>query len=145
MEKTEILRHLGIYIDSQKEKDPDKNTEQTLSVLKSLTEKEISFGEQPRYFFAYVECNSTGVGTSTFKGTETQRTIARDYVLEERLFIDGHIGAGAKGLSLFYLKPNQTINYYKKSDITKLAKEQGFRIQGTVYLSDSPDFRNYFG
>ncbi|MBQ8311562.1 MAG: hypothetical protein IJX80_11180 [Clostridia bacterium] len=128
MEKKEILYYLCDFIESKQKNETDKKTERLLSVLKSVTEEAISFGDAPSYFFAYIECNSTGVGTSSFQGTETQRTVARDYVTDEYLFIDGHVNAGAKGLSLFFLNPNQTINYYKKSDIVKVAKEFGFRI-----------------
>ena len=128
MEKTEILKYLREFIESKQKNDVDKKTARLLPLLKSITEEAISFGEAPKYFFAYIECNSTGVGTSSFQGTQTQRTVARDYVTDEHLFIDGHVGAGAKGLSLFYLKPNQTINYYKTSDIEKVAKEFGFQL-----------------
>lgn len=128
MEKSEILTHLRNFIEFKQKNDVDKKTSQLLQLLKTVTEDAISFGEEPKYFFAYIECNSTGVGTSRFQGTETQRTVARDYVTDEHLFIDGHIGTGAKGLELFYLKPEQVINYYKKSDIIKVAKEYGFQL-----------------
>ena len=128
MENKKILNHLQEFIESKQKQETDKKTERTLSVLKSITEDSISIGNTPQYFFANIKCNSTGVGRSSFQGTETQRTVAQDYITDEYLFIDGHVGAGAKGLSLFYLKPNQTINYYQKSDIIKVAKEYGFQL-----------------
>lgn len=128
MEKSQILNHLGKFIESRQKNEVDKKTARLLQVLKTVTEDSISFGDAPKYFFAYIECNSTGVGTSRFQGTETQRTVARDYITDEHLFIDGHVGAGVKGLELFYLKPNQTINYRLKSDIIKVAKEYGFQL-----------------
>lgn len=128
MEKSQVLRYLKEFVKSKQESKTQKGTAQDFSALSTLKEEEILFGEPPKYFFAKIICNSTGVGTSYFHGTETQRTIARDYVTDEHLFIDGDVGAGAKGLSLFFLKPNQTINYYKKSDVIKVAKEYGFQL-----------------
>ncbi len=135
MEKAEILRHLQRFIETKKEGEIDKKTARFLSSLKSATEESIFLGKPPSYFFAYIECNSTGVGTSSFQGTETQRTVSRDYVVSERLFIDGHIGAGKKGLSLFFLKPNQKTSYFAQSDIVKIAKREGFQIH-SQYFSD---------
>ncbi len=128
MEKAEILKHLQTFIKAKREKEVDKKTSALLSTLSALTEEDISVGEQPRYFFANMTCNSTGVGESSYEGTTSQRTVARDYVTDTYLFVDGHTGAGEKGLSLFYLKPGQTIHYYKKSEIIKLAKEFGFQL-----------------
>ncbi len=135
MEKSEVLRHLRNFIDEKKREEKSKENEKMISALKFITEEGITFGNAPKYFFAYITCNSTGVGTSSFQGNETQRTVARDYVTDEYLFIDGHIGAGSKGLSLFYLKPNQTINYYAKSDIERIATMQGFELH-SQYFSD---------
>ena len=128
MEKSEILKHLKNYIESKTASKNQKAIDPLVSKLTSITEEAISIGNAPKYFFAYLECNSTGVGTSTFKGTETQRTVARDYIVNEHLFIDGDIETGKKGLSMFYLKPGQTINYCSKDNIEKLAKEEGFKI-----------------
>ncbi len=44
------------------------------------------------------------------------------------MFIDGHLGAGQKGLSMFVLKPGQTTLYYAKEDIVKVAKSYGFDL-----------------
>lgn len=128
MEKAEVLKHLRKFLDEQKGKELDKKTAHAYEMFRSVPEEDIVFGEQPKYFFAYMECNSTGVATSTFKGTETQRTVSKDYVTDEYLFIDGHLGAGSKGLSLFYLKPNETINYHSKDDIIKVAKTYGLQL-----------------
>ena len=127
MERSEVLKHLKNFIDRKKQEQQDKKTARLLSALEFVTEQGITFGNCPKYFFARMECNSTGVGTSSFKGTETQRTVALDYVTDEYLFIDGHVGAGAKGLSLFFLKKGEIVNYYKKSDIEKVAKHYGFQ------------------
>ncbi len=128
MEKSEILRELQKFIDSKKESATDKKTTNLLSILSKIDSDAISFGEEPSYFFANMECNSTAVGESRFNGTETRRTVALDYITDEYLFIDGHVPTGEKGLSLFYLKPNQRINYYRKADIVKVAKEYGFQL-----------------
>ncbi len=128
MDKTIILEQLNSFIEAKQANENDKKTARFLSALRSVTEEELSFGEQPKYFFAYMECNSTGVGRSSFQGTETQRTIARDYTTDEYLFVDGHVGAAEKGLQLFFIKPGQTIKYYKKSDIITLSKEHGFQL-----------------
>ena len=126
--KKEIIRCIKKHIAEKSEQPLDKKSKKALAVLGAIEEEDISFGNAPQYYFAQIECNSTGVGTSSFQGTETQRTVAMDYVTDETLFIDGHEGAGRKGLELFYLKPNQTIRYYKKSDTVKAAKEYGFRL-----------------
>ena len=128
MEKSVALSFLKEYIKDKEKEEKNKKTERLLSALKNVTEEGISFGEQPKYFFAFLTCNSTGVGKSSFQGTENQRTVARDYQTEVSLFIDGHEGAGKKGLELFHLKPGQTINYYHKKDIERFAKETGFQL-----------------
>lgn len=133
VEKTVVLKHLQTYIDKKKTeqaalKSPDKKVMRQLAVLESLNEGFISFGECPRYFGAYLACNSTGVGESSFEGTKTQRTVSRDYVTDECLFIDGHEGAGVKGLQIFVLKEGQTITYYLKENAIKLAKSFGYQL-----------------
>ena len=135
MEKTEILKHLQKFIESKQHVKCDKKTARLYSVLQSIHEEHLSLGNLPNYFFAYLECNSTGVGRSSFEGCETQRTVARDYVTDEYLFVDGHIGTCEKGLSLFFLKPNQTIHYHQKGDIIKLAKRYGMQLHAQ-YFSD---------
>ncbi len=125
MDKKIILEKLQTFIQS---KQTDKKMAKLLSKLSLVTEDTIEIGEQPQYYIASMTCNSTGVGVSSFQGSETQRTVALDYVTDSYLFVDGHIGAAEKGLSLFYLKPGQTINYYQKSDTVKLAKEYGFQL-----------------
>ena len=113
MEKTEVLSYVQRFIEAKQKGEVNKETARLISALKFVTAEGISFGNAPSWFCAYLECNSTGVGKSSFQGTETQRTVARDYVTDEYVFIDGHIGAGAKGLSLFCLKPGETVNYQK--------------------------------
>lgn len=127
METKDILKHLQSFI-QEKQNNVSNKEAIDYSALKSIREENVFLGDAPKYFFARIECNSTGVGESRFEGTKTQRTVARDYVTDERLFIDGHIEAGAKGLSLFYLQPGQTINYFSKDDIVKVAKEYGYQL-----------------
>ncbi len=128
MNNQEILTHLQNYIRQEEEKNGSKKPSKLLEALKSVSEEGITLGEAPKYFCAYMECNSTGVGVSSFEGTQTQRTVARDYITDEHLFIDGHVGAGAKGLSIFYCKEGQVVHYYQKSDMIKVAKETGFKL-----------------
>ncbi len=135
MEKTQIISQLREFIKANRKKESDKKRKRLLALLENVTSNAISVGNAPNLFWAYMECNSTGVGTSTFKGTETQRTVARDYVTDEYLFIDGHTGAGVKALQLFFLKPNQTIHYYNKNDVTSIAKQYGFRLH-LQYFND---------
>ncbi len=128
MDKTKIMQQLGEFIQSKQSGEIDRNTAQLLAVLRTVTEDDIFAGDKPTFFFASITCNSTGVGRSMFKGTESQRTVAKDYVTDEYLFVDGHTKTAEKGASLFLLKPGQTINYYKKEDIVKVAKEFGFQL-----------------
>ena len=128
MEKSSIIKKLKEYLLTQEGKTASKKEQSFLDSLHAVNEETLLLGEVPKYFFAQIECNSTGVGESSFEGTKTQRTIARDYTTDEHLFVDGHVGAGEKGLSLFFLKEGQTINFYPKSDILKVAKEYGFQL-----------------
>ncbi len=123
-----IINHLYGFINQQEANGASKNNAGLISELKAITAQDIYLGETPSYFFAYMTCNSTGVGESSFEGAKTQRTTSLDYNTDEYLFIDGHLGAGQKGLSLFYLKGNETINFYSKNDIVKLAKRYGFQL-----------------
>ncbi len=125
MEKSEILRHLREFLSSQKEDTLDKKTIAFYATLRTVGENQISFGEQPRYFYARIECNSTGVGESSFEGTKTQRTVAKDFITDEMLFIDGHEGAASKGISLFLAKEGQIVYYKKKSAIETIADLEG--------------------
>lgn len=128
MENALIIQHLQRFLAEQDGKPTDKRTACLYAKLRSVTEDEISLGNPPSYCFACLRCNSTGVGKSSFEGTETQRTVARDYVTDEKLFIDGHIGAGVKGLELFYLKQGEQILYYDLKESARAATEYGFRI-----------------
>ncbi len=128
MDQTKVLQHLRAFIRSKQSGEVHKKTAKWLAALGEITEKDIFFGDAPTYFFATITCNSTGVGRSRFQGTESQRTVAMDYVTDEYLFIDGDAKAGEKGLSLFFLKPGQVIHFYKKEDAVKLAKEFGFQL-----------------
>lgn len=99
-----------------------------LDILKA-TEKDILLGECPSCFRAYMKCNSTGVATCVYGGTETRRTVALDYVTDEYVFIDGHEGAGAKGLGLFILKQDDApIECYTKNQMEKLAEKYGLKL-----------------
>ncbi len=128
MDKKIILNNLSYFINELKKGEDDEKSKKLISLLESIKEEDISIGEAPKYFFAKLICNSTGVGVSSFKGSETQRTVAKDYVTDEYLFVDGHMGAAGKGLSLFYLKAGESIGYFSKNDIEKKAKEYGFML-----------------
>ena len=133
MEKTEILRHLRSFIQSKENGELDKKTAQAIEVWKSIKEEDVVIGNFPKYFWAYISCNSTGVGTSSFGGTETRRTIARDYVTDEYLFVDGDMAAAQKGFSLLLLKDGENINFYSIQDTVKLAKQQGYRLHAQEF------------
>ncbi len=126
MNNKEIITHLQKYIETKAE--TNTKTKKLLDYLKDITEEDIIIGENVKYYNAYIECNSTGVGESSFEGTKTQRTVSLDYTTNEHLFVDGHIGAGEKGLSVFVLKPGETTQYYSKNDIVKIAKRRGFEL-----------------
>lgn len=133
MEKREILKHLRDFIEAKKGTDVDKGLLRTLEALENVKEEDILIGEEPKLFNAYMECNSTGVGESRFEGTKTQRTVALDYVTDEYLFADGHMGAAQKALSLFVLKPEETTTFRSKEDIAKAAKEYGFILHSQKF------------
>lgn len=120
----EVLRHLGNYIESERK----KGNKNSFSTLENITAEDISFGEEPIYYFAYIQGNATGEGSSYYQGTETHRTVNMDFTTDEYLFIKGHEGAARQGLSLYYLKENQTIPYHKESEIKDLAYFRGFDV-----------------
>lgn len=124
MEIKEIIRHLQEHI-STKMDHTDSKTKNMISTLESITEEDIIIGENVKYFNAYIECNSTGVGESRFGSTKTQRTVALDYNTEEYFFVDGHLGAGEKGLSIFFSDLTEIPPLYSKDDIPRIAKKYG--------------------
>lgn len=128
MENAVIIQHLHQFLDEQESKPPNKEAAALFASLKKVPAEGISLGNPPSCFFARLVCNSTGVGKSSFEGTQTRRTVALDYVTDELLFIDGHVGAGAKGLSLFYLKPGETINYYDLKESWRPATAYGYKL-----------------
>lgn len=128
MENAVIIQHLHQFLVTQEAQPPDKQTADYYASLRGIPADGISLGSTPSFFFARLVCNSTGVGTSSFGDTETQRTVALDYTTDELLFIDGHIGAGAKGLSLFYLKPGETVNYYDLKESHRPATAYGYKL-----------------
>ena len=130
METSTALSHIKKHVQEQlkPKAETDKSLQKVIPTLEGLQEKDICFGALPRYYRGYLECNSTGVGTCTFKTTEQQRTVARDYVTDEYLFIDGHEGTCKKGLELLLLKEGQQINYFKKSEMKKAADLYGYRL-----------------
>ena len=127
MTKSSILQYLKQYVRKELQTGNyiDKKAEKIFTIIESAAEEDIILGDCPNYFCAYMECNSTGVGTSYFEGTTTQRTVALDYTTDQYLFIDGHEGAAVKGLEIFYLKEGETINYYRKDSIRDLADMYG--------------------
>lgn len=135
MEKSTALSHVKKHVKEQlkPKAETDKRINKILPVLEGLKEEDLSFGPLPKYFCGYLECNSTGVGRSTFGNTETQRTVARDYVTDECLFIDGHEGTCKKGLELLLLKEGQQVNYYKKSEMKKVANKYGVLIHSQYF------------
>ena len=135
MEKTTVLQYLKRHVETELKASPqkDKREKRLLSQLGSLSERDISFGPLPKYVYGYLECNSTGVGRSTFGNTETQRTVSRDYVTDEILFIDGHEATCKKGLELLLLKQGERINYFKKSEMKKAANHYGVLIHGQYF------------
>ncbi len=131
MDKAIILTHLQKYLQSE---EAAGRASRFLSVLGSVTEEDISFGAQAKCFYAYMRCNSTGVGESSFGGTKHQRTVSRDYVTDEYLFVEGHTKTCEKALSLFHLKPGQKTTFHKASEVEKLAKDYGFFMQRQYFL-----------
>lgn len=129
MTKDTILQYFKDYAQNHiSDNDINKNGKKILRKIQSASESDILLGECPKYFRAYMECNSTGVGTSSFEGSKTRRTVALDYVTDEYLFIDGHEGAGVKGLQIFLLNPGETVRYYLKESIKDVAKNYGLNL-----------------
>lgn len=130
MEKSVILQRLRQHLQEEQEKGKaiSKRRAKLYACLKDAVEEDIGLGDCPRYFYAYMICNSTGVGTSSFKGSETQRTVALDYTTDTYLFIDGHEGAAVKGLQLFHLKSGETVRYYRKDEMEKQAERYGLNL-----------------
>lgn len=124
MNKEEILSQLRTYLATEGAE--LKNISKDMYYeLQRVDSEDIRLGQTPTYFYANMECNSTGVATSSFKGSETQRTVALDYVTDAYLFVEGHEGAAKYGLSIFLLKKGEKISFYKKTDAEKLAKQYG--------------------
>lgn len=130
MTKTLILQYFQNYAQThQNDEGVSKNLGALYSEILKATEKDILLGECPSYFCAYMKCNSTGVATSMYKGTETQRTVALDYITDEYVFIDGHEGAGRNGIGVFVLKPgDEPVICYSKDSMEKLAEKYGFEL-----------------
>lgn len=106
----------------------DKKTEKVYSGIMTASEDDLLFGDCPSSFRAYAVCNSTGVGTSSYEGTKTQRTVALDYTTDEYLFVDGHEGAALKALEIFYLEPGETTNYYHKDKLKDVITNYGLQL-----------------
>lgn len=134
MSKLNVLNYLNECIEKELEnEDISKQRRQFLYALKNVTVDDITFGDTPSYFCAYLTCNSTGVGTSSFGSSTTQRTVSMDYTTDELLFIDGHEGTAVKGLEIFYLNPGEVINYHKKSDMKKVANSYGVKLHSQQF------------
>ena len=129
MDNANILTELNKYVDTLQKSNPtDKKIKRQIATLSAIKAEDITLGSPPNYFFARIECNSTAVGSNYYNGTETRRTVAKDYITPEYLFIDGHEETGKKGLELFYLKQGQTINFHLKKNILKIANSYGLRL-----------------
>lgn len=130
MEKVTVLRHLKQHIQESLKANNNVSNKiiKLYAELKNVSEEDIFFGDYPKYFYAYMTCNSTGVATSYFEGSKTQRTVALDYCTDQYLFADGHEGAAKKGLEIFHLKQGETVSFYKKSDAEKIAKDYGAKL-----------------
>ena len=131
MNNKEIITHLQKHLETNAQ--TNTKTKNLTSRLKDITEEDIILGDDVKYYNAYIECNSTGVGESSFGGTKTKRTVSLDYTTREHLFVDGHIGAGEKGLSLFVLNPRESSQYYSTNDIVKIAKRRGFELHSQKF------------
>lgn len=130
MTKSAILQYLRQHAQKRLRSGDDisKKEKKIFSYIESASAEDIVLGEYPNYFCAYMECNSTGVGTSSFGNSTTQHTVALDYTTDQYLFIDGHEGAAVKGLEYLVLRPGETADYYKKSYIKDLAESYGYNL-----------------
>lgn len=126
MDKNAILAKIQTFIES-KQGGADKKTQALLAALRRVRAEMLMIGEEPTYFCARMECNSTGVGESYYEGTKTQRTVSLDYVTDTYLFIDGDLNAGKGGLEIFYLKEGQTLSFYAKDAMERCATLEGFQ------------------
>lgn len=127
MENGEITKALHKYIAERRSETRGRKERKLLDRLEAVEAHDISFGKEPVIFSARLVCNSTGVAVSSFGGTETQHTVARDYETDEFLIIDGHFGAGVTALKLLY--PRQCIKpCLPKAKMEKAAKEYGYQL-----------------
>lgn len=145
MEKSTVLLHLQEYLKNefQSAANQNKRLQGLLPKLKSMKAEDISFGPLPTFFCAYLQCNSTGVGESSYQTTDTRTTVARDYQTDEFLFADGDEGTCQKGLELIMLKPGENIQYQRKSDIEKIAKKYGWQVHGQYFRSLNISMRDH--
>lgn len=127
MENGEITKALHKYIAERRKESLSRKETKLLDRLEAVGAHDISLGKGPVIFSARLVCNSTGVAVSSFGGTETQHTVARDYETDEYLIIDGHFGAGVTALKLFYPKLCG-MPCLPKAKIEKAAKEYGYQL-----------------
>ena len=96
--------------------------------LENLTDKDITFGDSPKFIYGKVWGNSTGVGESTYGETTTQRTISIDHLSENICFVDLMNKADKKTLQRafknFRLAGGK---FYNQDKVYDLAEKEGKR------------------
>ena len=85
--KTQVINRLKRYLNEEdwlvraRKKNPHFASE-----IENLSEKQISFGDQPTLTRGYIKGNATGSGENTYGDTTTRRTVSIDFTTDEKLF-----------------------------------------------------------
>ena len=83
-----VIKELKSFFNSEEWKKLRSKNPKYIDWIENLTDKDIFFGDSPKFIKGKVWGNSTGVGESTYGNTTTQRTISMDHISLNKCFVD---------------------------------------------------------
>ncbi len=133
--KERVIQELKKYLASDQWKKLRRKNPKYTQWVESLTDKDISFGANPKFILGKVHANSTGVGESSYGNTKTQRTVSMDHVSSQKCFVDLSNRADKKTLERGHANFYTGSKFYYQKQAFEIAKQDG-KVETSCYLSD---------
>ena len=123
-----VIKELKSYFNSEEWKKLRSKNPKYIDWIENLTDKDIFFGDSPKFIKGKVWGNSTGVGESTYGNTTTQRTISMDHISLNKCFVDLSNKADKRTLRRAFENFGFTSEkFYYQNQAADIAREDGKR------------------
>ncbi len=130
-----VIAELKTYLESDKWKKLRTKNPKYTQWIENITDKDISFGPNPKFILGKVYGNSTAVGESSYGNTTSQRTISLDHVSVTKCFVDLSNRADKKTLLKAHKAYYTGSQFYYQNQAREIAKQDG-KYKTYEHLSD---------